>query len=253
MPNQRYRPLKDNFNFPGQTILSKRGSNELYQESFSIAEFASRWKQAFSPDSIAQGKATARSTAIDKRGVAKGIFPMNQAYKDLESRVNTGSKLAAKGRQSMLTKAASPNRTMKPTTQRGILKVARPSKALSSKSAQSFKQGAQNQATNRANAVTAKLQDRTDKLTGQGKYKVPFTTPTLNPFEQSSWEKNASKGIKMKPVDVSNRLGSISTKKPGLLSKIGSAIRRNPVAAGAGLGAVGYGAYRKMRSDKNIR
>lgn len=239
------KTIMPNFNFPGQTVP--------YQES--VAEFASRWKRAFSPESIAQGKATAKNTAIDKKGVAKGNIPMNQAYTDLESRVNKGQKLSVSGKQAMLTKAASPNRTMRPTTQRGGLKVARSgNKQLTPKSAQSFKQGAQNQTTNKANAVTARLQDRADKLTGQGKYKTPLTTPTLNPFEQSSWEKNANKGINMKPKDVSGELGSISTKKPGLLSRIGGAIRRNPVAAGAGLGAagagIGYGIYKNRKQNK---
>lgn len=235
-----------NFNFPGQT--------ELYQEPiFSVAEFASRWKRAFSPESVARGKTTAETMAKNKKGIQTPITSWTaDRYKE---GIPKSQELAAKGKQAMLTKAASPNRTMRPTTQRGGLKVARSgNKQLTPKSAQSFKQGAQNQATNKANAVTARLQDRADKLTGQGKYKTPLTTPTLNPFEQSSWEKNANKGINMKPKDVSGELGSISTKKPGLLSRVGGAIRRNPVAAGAGLGAVGagigYGIYKNRKQNK---
>jgi hypothetical protein len=65
-------------------------------------------------------------------------------------------------------------------------------------------------------------------------------------------------GKKMKPIDVSGRLGTLSPKtKPGLLSKIGGAIKRNPVAAGAGIGAVGagmgYSVYKKMKSNNNRR
>jgi hypothetical protein len=231
--------------------------NNMYKNKITnhYIEFAARWKQVFSPESVAQGRETARSTAIDKKGVSKGIFPMKQAYTDLESRVNKGTELSNKGRQAMAAKAASSNRTMRPTKQRGLLKAAPTKNQLSSKSANSFKQGAQNQATNKANAVTRRLQDATDKATGQGKYKTPLTTPTLNPFEQSSWEKNANNGSKMKPIDVSGRLNSVPVKKTSLLGKVGRAIKRNPVAAGAGLGAIGagigYGAYKKLKKDKN--
>lgn len=240
------KTIMPNFNFPGQTIP--------YQES--IAEFASRWKRAFSPESIAQGKATAKSTAIDKKGVTKGILPMNQAYTDLESRVNKGQKLSVSGKQAMLTKAASPNRTMRPTTQRGGLKVARSgNKQLTPKSAQSFKQGAQNQAIN---AKNTRLRNATNSLKSNAQLRGDLEG-ALNPPKpfnpnKSSFVKNANKGINMKPKDVSGELGSISTKKPGLLSRIGGAIRRNPVAAGAGLGAVGagigYGIYKNRKQNK---
>ena len=223
---------------------------------YNVAEFASRWKQAFSPESVAAGKNLARNTAINKDSIKKGIYPMQQGYKDLEHGINSSTKLATKGKQAMLTKAASPNRTMKPTTLRGNLKVAPSGSSLSPKSAQAFKQGVDNKITNNANAVTAKLQNQANKVTKQGNYKVPLDAPTLNPFEQSSWEKNASKGLKIKPIDVSGKLGTLSpANKPGLLSKIGGAIKRNPVAAGAGIGAVGagigYGIYRKMKSNNN--
>lgn len=120
------------------------------------AEFASRWKKAFSPESVAAGKRISRSTAINKDSISKGIYPMKQGYKDLEDGIKGATNSANKGRQAMLTKAASPNRTMKPTTQRGLLKTPSAKNQLSSKSAQSFKQGAENQATNKANAFKAK-------------------------------------------------------------------------------------------------
>jgi len=234
--------IMPNFNFPGQT--------EIYQES--LAEFASRWKQKFSPESVARGKAVARTTAINKKSVSKGIYPMSQGYKDLEQGIAKSQKLSASGKQAMLTKAGSSNRTMKPTTQRGLLKTKGAKNQLSSKSANSFKQGAKNQTTNKANAITRRLQNQADKVTGQGKYKTPLTTPTLNPFEQSSWEKNATKGVKATAPKV--KVNSIPFKKSGLLNKIGNTIKRNPVASGAalgaGVGALGYKTYKKMKNNK---
>lgn len=218
------------------------------------AEFASKWKKAFSPDSIARGKDTAWTKARNAKDIQKGAYSMSQGYRDLEHGINTGSELAAQGKKAMLTKAASSNRTMKPTTQRGLLKAPSAKNQLSSKSAQKFKQGAQNQTTNKANAFKAKREDLANKITGQGKYKPELTTPTLNPFEQSSWEKNANKGIKSQPPKV--KVNSIPVKKISFLSKVGGAIKRNPVASGAtigaGVGALGYGVYKTM-SNKNKR
>lgn len=219
-----------------------------------IAEFASRWKREFSPESVARGKATAQTMAMNKKGIKTPITSLTaDRYK---GGIPKSQELAAKGKQAMATKAASSNRTMKPTTQRGFLKAAPARSQLSSKSANSFKQGAQNQATNKANAITRKLQDQADKVTGQGKYKKPLYTPTLNPFEQSSWEKNATKGVKMQPMDVSGKLKTLSpVEKPGFLKRTGGAIRRNPVTAGAAIGAaggaIGYGIYKKMKSNNN--
>ena len=221
---------------------------------YNVAEFASRWKQAFSPESVARGQATAKTMAKNKKGIETPIT--SWTAERFKGGIPKSQELSTTGRQAMLTKAASPNRTMKPTTPRGNLKVSPSGSNLSPKSAQAFKQGVDNKITNNTNAAKAAMQDRANKLTGQGKYKVPLDAPTLNPFEQSSWEKNASKGLKMKPIDVSGRLGTLSpVNKPGLLSKIGGAIKRNPIAAGAGIGAVGagigYGIYKKMKSDKN--
>ena len=114
-------------------------------------EFAARWKKAFSPDSVARGKATARTLAENKKYVAAGGEYSN-TQKDLAYGIKRGKELSSKGKQTLLTKAASTNRTMRPTTQRGNLKAVRLNNKLSPKSAQSFKQGAQNQATNAKNA-----------------------------------------------------------------------------------------------------
>lgn len=212
------------------------------------AEFASRWKREFSPESVARGKATAKTKALNKKGITTPVTSLTaERYK---GGISKSQEIAAQGKKAMLTKAASSNRTMKPTKQRGLLKAPSAQNQLSSKSAQKFKQGAQNQATNRTNAFKAKREDLANKVTGQGKYKPQLTTPTLNPFEQSSWEKNASKGIKSQPPKV--KVNSIPVKKSNLLSKIGGAIKRNPVASGAalgaGVGALGYGAYKKMKN-----
>ena len=97
----------------------------MYFNFIGNIEFASRWKKALSPDSVARGKATGQLLAQNKSDVSKGIYTQAQTQKDLAYGVEKGKKLAATGRQAMLTKAASPNRTMRPTKQRGNLKVAR--------------------------------------------------------------------------------------------------------------------------------
>lgn len=117
-----------------------------------FADFASRWKKTLSPDSVARGKATGQLLAQNRKDVKGGIYSQVQADKDLAEGIRKGKEASAAGKSALLKKAASSNRTMRPTTVRKNIKVARPSNKLSPQSAQSFKQGAQNQATNANNA-----------------------------------------------------------------------------------------------------
>lgn len=225
---------------------------EIYFIGNVKAEFASRWKREFSPESVARGKATAKTKALNKKGIATPITSLTaERYK---GGISKSQELAAKGKQAMLTKAASSNRTMKPTKQRGLLKAPSAKNQLSSKSAQSFKQGTQNQASN---AKNTRLQNAANTFKSNVKLRSNLDealTPSkpFNPNE-SSWAKNANKGIKAQPPEV--KVNSIPIKKSSLLSKIGGAIKRNPVVSGAaiggGVGALGYGAYKKMKKDKN--
>lgn len=215
-------------------------------------EFASRWKKALSPDSVAQGKATGQRLAMNKKDVAAGIYTKASMDTDLTGGIKKGKELSAKGKQAMLTKAASPNRTMRPTTQRGNLRAAPARSQLSSKSAQSFKQGAQNQATNTANANKARMQDSVNKTLKQGKYAPPPTTSSA-----SSWTPPKSK-VKV-PVgsigdDVRQAMGSKGGMADDIAKGVGrKMLKRNIIAGGVGLAVAGgvYAAQKAKQKKQN--
>lgn len=202
------------FNFIGQT---------------QSAEFASRWKKTLSPDSVARGKATGQLLAQNKSDVTKGIYTQAQTQKDLAYGVEKGKKLAATGKQAMLTKAASPNRTMRPTTQRGNLRAAPAKNQLSSKSAQSFKQGAQNQATNVNNArVNA--------------YKQSIKQPPLK--VDASKIPNIPPKTKTPPIgsigdDIRQAMGNKGGMADDIAKGVGRSMLRKKAILGVGLAAAG--------------
>lgn len=225
------------FNFIGQTQI----------------EFASRWKKTLSPDSVAQGKATGQMLAQNKSDVTKGIYTQAQTQKDLAYGVEKGKKLAATGKQAILTKAASPNRTMRPTTQRGNLRAAPAKGRISTKSAQSFQQGAQNQATNTVNANKARMQDSINKTLKQGKYAPPPTTPSAT----SSWTPPKSK-VKVPTGSIGDDVRAAMGSKGGMADDIakgvGRTILKKKLLVGAGIAAAG-GLYaaRKAKKERQQR
>jgi hypothetical protein len=216
----------------------------MYFNFIGNIEFASRWKKALSPDSVARGKATGQLLAQNKSDVSKGIYTQAQTQKDLAYGVEKGKKLAATGRQAMLTKAASPNRTMRPTKQRGNLKVARsPGSNISPKSAQTFKQGAQNQAINVENA-------RKNKVAQQLKQNVEAKVKT-NPTPSSTPFTPPRPKVKIPPTSAANPMSGMAD---NIAKGVGRNMLKKKALIGVGLAAAG-GLYaaRKAKKERQQR
>lgn len=218
-----------------------------------IAEFASRWKRELYPASIQRGKDTASFISQDiKAGMSKEAAKASQSKTiGVDKAWANESKAALQDTMNKpKLKRSFKNLRLKPE-KRGNLKAVRPTTQLSPKSVNSFKQGVQNQATNAKNTRlrnASKAFDSNVKLRGDLEEAMNPSKP-FNPNE-SSWAKNANKGIKTEAPKV--KVNPIPVKKSNLLSKVGRAIRTNPVAAGAGIGAIGagigYGLYKKNKN-----
>ena len=201
-----------------------------------FAEFASRWKRTLSPESVARGKATGQTLAINRQGVSQGIYSQAQTDKDLAQGIKKGREASAAGKQAMLTKAKSSNRTMRPTTQRGNLKVKRSGNTLSPKSAQSFKQGAQNQAVNTKNA---RLNNSAKNFKDNVRFKTDLED-TINPPKSS----NTGYQRPPKAPKIPKSSGGFSPKgfaqdfTDDAVKKVGGSLMRKKLAVGAGLAGV---------------
>ena len=223
---------------------------------YNIAEFASRWKKELYPASIQRGKDTGLFIAQDRKaGISKEAAKASQSKAigvDKQWANESKSALQDTMNKPKLNRSFK-NLRLKPD-KRGNVKAPKSTNQLSSKSVQSFKQGAQNQATN---AKNTRLRGAANQFKSNVDLRVGLDD-ALNPpkpfnANDSSWAKNANNRIKTEAPKV--KVNSIPFKKQGLLSKIGGAIKRNPVAAGAGIGAVGagigYGIYKKMKSNNS--
>lgn len=207
-----------------------------------FADFASRWKKTLSPDSVAAGKQTGQSIARNKALAADTTLKYNPAElaRENASDIARGKQLGAKGKENLARKAASSNRTMRPTTPRNNLTVQRPN---NKKVVQAFKQKAQQQ--------------------------VKPPTPTNNPIPSSASRPRPSTGntgrtklpsnpLKTPKVTAMPNVGKVPFNKTSRLGKIARniSINRVPIgAAVAGLGVAGglYAAKKSKERKQGLR
>jgi len=136
---------------------------------------------------------------------------------------------------------------MRPTTQRGNLKVKRSGNTLSPKSAQSFKQGAQNQTTN---ATNARLRGAANTFKNE---KVKVDPNAFNDVFNST----SNKPPKTPKVPKGNRGGFADDAFKGFSNnatkKVGRSMLRKKLLVGAGLAGGLYAAKKlgeKRRQSK---
>ena len=240
---------------------------------YNVAEFASRWKQAFTPESVAAGKNLAKQKATLGKNYMKSTLSNNEGFKAKARQVATkknfeiGNKIKGLQDSAETQKAnlfsnnkADPlinqNKGLRSYLENRKINTPKDSTILS-KPSQAPK--TITRAKTGANKFVANQKAVTNENFGKKIEQAvkPIPAP-VQPSVASIPKPALSSPLPPNPL-LKRTLPQLGTlppvNKPGLLSKIGGAIRRNPIAAGAGIGAVGagigYGIYKKMKSDKN--
>jgi len=233
------------------------------------AEFAAKWREKLAPDQVKMGRQLSKETSKNVKTYQKTqLNPSsevrNQGVKnaikkdfDLKDKIKQvqGS---AKAQKSELFKSNSPDKLIKQNKNlrsylenrkinnyRGNTKLGKATTAP-----KTIKRASTGMKRVMANQKAVANQKFGQEIKEAIKQPTPTPTPTPSRPVPSKPLPSIPKRNIPKP-----QLNSIPYKKTSLLDKVGRAIRTNPVAAGAGLGAmgagIGYGAYKKMKDNKN--
>ena len=239
---------------------------------YNVVEFASRWKQAFSPESVAAGKSLAKQKATLGKNYMKSTLSNNEGFKAKARQVATkknfeigdkikGLQSSAKAQNAELFKGNSPDRLLNQNKNlRSYLENRKVKQGVNSNVLSKPYQAPKTikRAPTGVNKAMANQRAVSNQKFGESieKAATPHVSPIVPPTPSIPTPSRPLPPNPLPRTIPTPQVGTLSpANKPGLLSKIGGAIKRNPVAAGAGIGAVGagigYGIYRKMKSNNN--
>ena len=239
---------------------------------YNVAEFASRWRRELAPESVAAGKNIAKQRATLGKNYMKSTLSNNEGFKAKARQVAIkknfeigdnikGLQSSAKAQKTSLlsNNKADPlikqNKNLrsyldnrKINNYQGNTKL-----GLSTTAPKTLKR-----APTGLNKVRANQKAVANQKFGKDIEKA-VTTPVSPVITPTPPRPVLSRPLPQNPIPTRTlpkpQVRGIPFKKQGLLSKIGGAIKRNPVAAGAGIGAVGagigYGIYKKMKSNNS--
>lgn len=247
----------------------------MYKLEYKVAEFASRWRRELVPDQVKVGKQLSKETSQNVKTYRKtqlspsadvrnqGARNALKKYSDIKNKIKqvqgsaknsrVGLNLIAGNKADPLIKQNKGLRSYlenrKINNYQGSTKLGKPTTAP--KTIKRAPTGFNKVRANQKAVASQAFKGLEEALTTPV---PPSTTPTpprsvpsqplpSNPLPKQNIPKPIANGIPRKKV--------------GFLSRIRKTLSRNPVAAGAGIGAVGagigYGIYKKMKSDNNRR
>ena len=244
---------------------------------YNVAEFASRWRRELVPDQVKAGRQLSKETSqnvktyrktqlnpssgVRDQGVRNAIkkdFDIKNKIKQVQgsakaSRVGlnliTGNKADPLLKQNKGLRSYLENRKI--NNYQGNTKLGKPTTAP-----KTLKRAPTGLNKVRANQKAVANENFKKGIKDTLK---PTPTPISPPITPTPPRPVPSQPLPSVPKqNIPKRIANgIPRKKVGFLSIIGKTLSRNPVAAGAGIGAVGagigYGIYKKMKSDNNRR